>query len=160
MNGLFIKRINRTFQDFHRYKRLTILNTYNSIYNVKKNTMGKMMHPFYTTPSTQGKKAQWIPYTPSALKAQAYSGILLPRRLVFTTICLTYSMYQDPSLLFRMTIGSRSVPISIPPPNASRLQTNKKSTPEGMLFLFHTVTRNTPMRRRPRRSGKWQSRSM
>ena len=36
----------------------------------------------------------------------------------------------------------------------------KNSTPEGMLFLFHTVTRNTPVRRRPRRSGKWQSRSM
>lgn len=137
MNGLFIKRINRTFQDFHRYKRLTILNKYNSIYNVKKNTMGKMMHPFYTTPSTEGKKARWIPYTPSALKAQASSGILLPRRLVFTTICLTYSMYQDPSLLFRMTIGSRSVPISIPPPNASRLQTNKKTAlPKECCFYF------------------------
>lgn len=36
----------------------------------------------------------------------------------------------------------------------------KNSTPEGMLFLFYTVTRNTPMRRLPRRSGKWQSRSM
>ena len=38
-------------------------------------------------------------------RPQAPSGMQPPRRLVFTAICLTCSMYRDPSPALRMTAG-------------------------------------------------------